>query len=477
MLQRIRILALLAVLVVAAVACGQKEGVHVASGGGGGLTGEGSGFDAGTGDTATGGDLGAGPAADPAAGGDAGTADPGAGGGAEGGGTGGETTAGGDAGGGSQPSEGGGQAPAAPAAGGPAWGPEVVIGVHAPITGAAPLPASFKTAAQLYPSFINAKGGINGRKLKVVVANDEYRPATAVQRCQELVQQSKAFLLVGGGGTDQIQACGRYAESAGVPYLSAGVTENGLRGLKGYFAVSMSYAQQGPMLANFIKKEFKDRAGAAAMIYSETPNFVDARDAFVKSMGNVKEYRLARTPSATQLATTAQQLCTSGIKVAYPLMAPADWLKLLGSVRCDIQWVGVGLTMGLNTVANTGCKSSADQINGAIFFSPFPGIDKAPSMDPEFAQAVKGKSWDDIYVALWATTKPIGELVRAAGKNLTRAGFVQAAEGAKNLGTGLNPPLSFSPDNHFGASQVHVLQAVCSGGGGSYKTIATFARY
>jgi len=67
--------------------------------------------------------------------------------------------------------------------------------------------------------------------------------------------------------------------------------------------------------------------------------------------------------------------------------------------------------------------------------------------------------------------------VRAAGQNLTRAGFVQTAANTKNLGTGLNPVLSFSPDDHFGASQVHVLQAVCAGSGGSYKTIATFARY
>jgi hypothetical protein len=80
-------------------------------------------------------------------------------------------------------------------------------------------------------------------------------------------------------------------------------------------------------------------------------------------------------------------------------------------------------------------------------------------------------------VALWATTKPIGEMIRKAGQNLTRAGFVQAAESTQNLGTGLNPVLSFSPDDHFGASTVHVLQAKCSGGGGSYRTIATFAKY
>ena len=49
-----------------------------------------------------------------------------------------------------------------------------------------------------------------------------------VQVCREMVEKENAFVLVGGGGADQITACAKYADEAGVPYFSAGVNEEGL---------------------------------------------------------------------------------------------------------------------------------------------------------------------------------------------------------------------------------------------------------
>jgi hypothetical protein len=43
----------------------------------------------------------------------------------------------------------------------------------------------------------------------------------------------------------------------------------------------------------------------------------------------------------------------------------------------------------------------------------------------------------------------------------------------KGIASGVNPQLSYTPDNHFGASQVHVIQADCSKG--EHVTLATFA--
>jgi ABC-type branched-subunit amino acid transport system substrate-binding protein len=461
MRRRARAIALLATLLMVAAACGQKDGVHVASGGGGG-SGDLSFAEGGaTGDALTG-DAGAT---------DAGAAAGGASGAAAGGSTG---AAGGAAGTGAAAASGGGAA----AASGPVWGDTITLGIHAPITGAAPLPSSFAAAAKLYPDYINGKGGINGRKVEAVVVDDKYTPSTASQVCTEMIKQKNAFLVIGGGGTDQIQACARTSASFGVPYLSAGVTEVGLRGLKNYFAVSMSYVQQGPFLANFIKQKFGATPANTAMVYSDTPNFEDARDAFVKAMGNVKIYKLSRNPSQSELANAARDMCASGMKVVYPLMAPTNWLYIAGQsntlCRGAIQWSGVGLTMGLNTIASTGCRAGS-AVDKATFFSPFPGVDKAPSMDPEFAAAVQGKSWDDIYVALWTTSKAIGKLLEASGKDLSRAKFVSTVENTKNLTTGMAPVLSFTPSDHFGAHQVHVLQADCAAE--QYKTIATFATY
>ena len=466
-----RRLALFAVLLlVAAAACGQKSGVHVATRGSAGsdLAGFEEGVE-GTGDAGIAGDPAA--VAGDAGGGATGGATGGAGGGAAAGRSGG---AGRTAGGGAAAGGGGGGV-----AQGPVWGDKIVIGIHAPITGAAPLPSTFAAAAKVYPDYINAKGGIHGRKLEAFVVDDKYTPSTASQVCTELIQQKKAFIVLGGGGTDQIQACARRSAQLGTPYASAGVTEVGLRSLKNYFAVSMSYPQQGPYLANFIKKQFPDKADKVAMVYSDTPNFEDAREAFVKAMGNVKIYKLSRNPSQAELASTARAMCTTdGIKAAYPLMAPTNWLYLAGQTKpqCNIQWSGVGLTMGLNTVARTGCQAN-NSVDGATFFSPFPGIDKAPSLDPEFVEATKGQNWDDIYVSLWSATKALGKLIEKAGKDLTQAGFVSTAENTANLATGMAPVLSYTPSDHFGARQVHVLKANCAKNPPIYETLAAFATY
>ena len=55
-------------------------------------------------------------------------------------------------------------------------------------------------------------------KVEVQFQDDKYQPNTAVQACRELGASS--FAVVGGGGTDQIQACGRYAELLDGPLVA-----------------------------------------------------------------------------------------------------------------------------------------------------------------------------------------------------------------------------------------------------------------
>ena len=91
--------------------------------------------------------------------------------------------------------------------------------MHAPVTGAAPLPAeSFEKSNDLYWRYVTEIKGekVLGRsKVNVAFKDDKYTPNTAIQACRELA--SSAFLLVGAGGTDQIQACAQFAEQARRP--------------------------------------------------------------------------------------------------------------------------------------------------------------------------------------------------------------------------------------------------------------------
>jgi hypothetical protein len=137
--------------------------------------------------------------------------------------------------------------------------------------------------------------------------------------------------------------------------------------------------------------------------------------------------------------------------------------------------VGVGITMGLNTVLESGCP----ELEGGIFFSPFPGLDYAQTNIPDFFAAAQkfGIQADDLALALWGLARDQHELFKryeaTYGKDLTREDFRAMVEKQTAIKTGVFPQLDYSPTDHFGANQVHVLKADCSVK--QYKTLATFS--
>jgi branched-chain amino acid transport system substrate-binding protein len=451
--ERWRAVALGTVFVLLA-ACGQKPGVGVQSVE---SLSVGAGATAGDGSTAS----------DATGGVDTGTT-------TAGGGTAGPTAAGG-------PTAGGGGAPTATEAAGDRTGisdSTITVGVHAPISGAAPLPqTSFERGAQVYWDFLKTKGGVHGRTVKVIIRDDEFNPATAKRVCQQMVEQDKVFMLVGAGGADQITTCAQYANSVGVPYLSAGVNENGLRNLRGYFAFSMSYAAQSPMLVQWAKQRLG--GGKFAIAVEDTPSFADAHASILQAMKDnglevVYDKPVPKSTQQTQALAIANQLKTSGAKIVYILAAPTAFLNIAAAATGQAynpQYIGPGITSGLNLEASIGCPA----IGEARFLSPFPQLDVIDKLDPDFRPAYRkyaGGDPDDIALALWGLSKALGQMFTAAGKDMTRQSFVQTLESGKRFQTGIYPPVQFSPSNHFGGTQSHLLKADCSAR--QYKTEAQF---
>jgi ABC-type branched-subunit amino acid transport system substrate-binding protein len=495
----IRGLAATSVLALALVACGQKPGVHVDQGplaqggvpaGSGAVDTEGFALEGGDdldapgiGDPDDLADVGSDVEADTDAGDGAGSAAAGGDGAGSDGGTGGD-------GGGSAPPEGtrprdtGGGSGSREPQGSDRTGvtaESITLAVHAPVTGAAPLPStSFEKSRDLYWRWVIEEKGqkVLGRsKVEVIFADDRYEPTTAIQVCRQLA--SRAFVLTGGGGTDQIQACGRFAGQARVPYFSAGVTEAGLEGNPWYFAASMTYKQQGPLLAEYVAKNFPGKKVGA--IVTQTPNFNDAVEGWDAGR---KRYDLPYTETlrhpkgnTSWYSGYAKQLHEAGAQVVFMLTSPLDYIRfaqVADDAGYDFQYVGVGVTKGLNDVLRSGC----DQVDGGVFFSPFPALETAEKLDPEFLQAARkfGVAADDIAWAIWGSSKLLHESFKAYervfGNDLTREDFRALVESSGRVKTGVYPDVEYSPQNHFGGTAVHVLKADC--GPKQYRDAGTF---
>jgi ABC-type branched-subunit amino acid transport system substrate-binding protein len=352
---------------------------------------------------------------------------------------------------------------------------EIRIGIHGPLTGAGAPAESFLNAASLY--FDTIGPAINGRSVKVFLEDDKYNPSGAVAACKKLVAQDKVFLILGAAGADQIAACAKYADGVGVPYLSEGISKSGFDNLSTYWALSLTYGQQGKILAEYMKNVVK--AKKVAMVRANTANFAEAHTEFVKAakangLDVVKDLTVPKDAGQGEVQSAAVQLCGgSRPDAVFPLLSPAIFLQLAGathSQNCDVRWAGVGNTMAINLVAAVGCGSKTLE-GGASFFASYPALDKADELDPNYQkayQAKTGKAGDDIGFGLWAAEKGLGELLKAGGKNLTRHGFMKAISG-KRFPPTISPGVDFT-SSRFGGTAVHVQKVDCAAQPPAYKT-------
>ena len=354
---------------------------------------------------------------------------------------------------------------------------EIVIGVHGPITGAGPIPQDkIDKVKDLYWKWLRERGGIHGRNVRVVFRDDQYNPTRALQVCREMAEEEHAFLLV-GFGVDQIAACAHYAAENGVPYFSAGGPEFGLEQLKTYFALSMSYQAQSPMLAQLVMRSGRTNLG---IVVENTPNHNDAYESIIATaraagLQIVRNSRISKTADQGQALAEAAALRQAGAEAVYAAVSPMVFLNLAHASQGQAYnplWVGPGITNGINVVAEFGCPS----IGAAKFLSPFPQLDVIDRYDPDYRAAYRkynnGEEPDDIGVISWGLHKTLHLMLAAPGRDLSRLRFLAALESGKEFASGVLPPVRYGPGRHFGASQAHLLEADCNRR--RYRTLKTF---
>lgn len=382
----------------------------------------------------------------------------------------------------------------------------ITIGIHAPTSGAAPIEASvFEKGADIYWKYLKDKGvKVIGRDVQVVFENDNYSPVQAVAVCKKMAETNKAFLLIGGAGTDQIRACAAdYAAPRNIPYLSAGVQEVGLSQLSNYFAVTMSYRAQMAPLVQLLQKlngstNKLDKYGGVgggdgtikvAFIRPNTPNFDDADDALkaaVEAAGWT--YRAFNVPKDADAGThgggTASNLKNGGYDIAIPITAPTYTTGVVSQADKNSYkplYAGVAISNNVNAMIDTPCKADSNSgMNGAVFLSPWPGLlnitDPDKPLDKEFVEAAKkyapsvfNRKYGDLLYALWGIMRTVHQMFEKAGADVTRESFSSTNRNGFSYRSGKFPTLQFSPSDPFGAKDANVLLGKCTqGGNGEY---------
>ena len=105
----------------------------------------------------------------------------------------------------------------------------IKIGTTTPLSGPASFYAPVSKGANAYYQYVNAHGGINGRKIDFVILDDSYDPAKAVPLTHQLVEQEQVYAVVGQLGTPINTATRPYLNDQKVPdiFVATGATKWG----------------------------------------------------------------------------------------------------------------------------------------------------------------------------------------------------------------------------------------------------------
>ncbi len=97
----------------------------------------------------------------------------------------------------------------------------ILIGQSAAFTGpAAQLGIQYRDGAKLWLDYINAQGGVNGRRIELKSRDDKYESKLAAENTKKLIEEDRVFLLFAYVGTPTSQASLPIFTAARVPFVA-----------------------------------------------------------------------------------------------------------------------------------------------------------------------------------------------------------------------------------------------------------------
>src|SRR5438094_9006883 len=97
---------------------------------------------------------------------------------------------------------------------------EIVLGMHTDLSGpAATYGVSSSNAVKMRFDELNEKGGLHGRKIKLIIEDTQYQVPCPVQAGAKLIKRDRIFAMVAGLGTPMNNALFKDQLDAGVPNL------------------------------------------------------------------------------------------------------------------------------------------------------------------------------------------------------------------------------------------------------------------
>jgi branched-chain amino acid transport system substrate-binding protein len=351
---------------------------------------------------------------------------------------------------------------------------EIEFGSSVPLSGEAAIAGNVARGIDAYFKYVNAKGGVFGRKLKFTYLDDGYDPGRAVNNTIRLVQQEQVFAMFSSLGTSNNLAVRKLLNDAKVPqlFVSSGATTFG-RDYKKYpwtIGYIPPYSEEGAIYGRYVVKNIKKPK--IAVLYQDDDYGRDLFTGLKRGLGKKASAIVAKVgydPTSTDVQPQVTQLKASGANVfmvfafgkfslqAFNAVSRLNWKPQI--FVNDVSSASALMAIVPQKAANGSISIAFGKDPAAPVWKRDKGIRLFQSILKQYGGGDIGARdlQDGYYTAGMATAYTLVDVLKKAGKNLTREGVMRAATHLTEKGNPFVLPgivIRTSPKSRFPLTQV-----------------------
>jgi ABC-type branched-subunit amino acid transport system substrate-binding protein len=352
---------------------------------------------------------------------------------------------------------------------------QILIGSHQPLTGlAAPGYDEIAPAANAYFQYVNAHGGIFGRKIKYTFLDDAYDASKTVSVVHQLVLQDNVYAIFNGLGTPTHLAVVKFLNSEKVPdvFVASGCDcWNNPSAYPETFGWQLDYIREGKILGAYIKQHF---AGKKIGYFYQNDEFgqdgVKGLDMEIPHSQVVS--RQSYDPTNINIGPQVAALKASGAQVVVSFSVP-DFTALLRLISLKLSFSPqlVVSNVGSDPITLAGlleafAKKGGAKVNGNELTQGIITDGYLPTLgDTSNSWIALFKKIHDTYDAKapfdgnvlygMAAAYTFVQAMFKAGRNPTRADLVSAINGGLPQGPAV-APYAYSSSDHAGITGAYM---------------------
>jgi branched-chain amino acid transport system substrate-binding protein len=321
-----------------------------------------------------------------------------------------------------------------------------------------------------YFELVNARGGVYGRKISIVLKDDKYEPDPAVQNTNELIEKEKSFFLFDYVGTPtltRVLPLLKYYEKENIvnvaPFTGADPQRKPPYD-KFVFNIRASYREETRALVRYLYDKGYQRIGflGQADAYGKSGE-IGVEDALAElNLKPVETVSYRRNqPFEADMTAQVNILRQAGADAVIAVGVYGSCGAFIRDARmagwnvtvANVSFVGAEVLLDkLRATSKTAGKDlTANLINSQVVPSP---DDVRYPLVVDYRAHLAPENYGFVTMEGWLNAVVVTEALRRAGPSPSRADFIRAMESLHGWDPGLGVNLEFSSTSHQGLHRV-----------------------